>query len=501
MKFKNKIKSILGLGVIALMTISCEDILDQPPVSDISDEVFWQSNEDALLGLAASYHYMQETYRLKHLLWGEYRSDNFIPANQASSFTLNLINNTVTATDADQNTTRWNNLYKLINTSNLAIERIPSIPLYDANLLGEAHALRAFAYFDAARVWGGAPLLTDPVVGLSEDNVRPKTDAADLISDVVIPDMLLAEELITTPTDRFRFSGSSILLFQADVYWYLQDYQKAKEALDKFLALNEAINSPYRLVTSRDAWVNLFLSDPTQNGIESGPELIFSIKYDVLEDGNRASGMWELTTAGAPQVYISPLLENKWIEKFPITEAAWTAKYPDFVPKTMNPLNDTVPLYGDWRYFESRDPFAALGESRIYKYYKDAAPLADDGTDIIIYRYAGVLLLKALVENRLDFGNKQVAVDLINQVRVARQLPTVESEDFTTQEQLENFILDERQLELLAEGERWWDLVNTGKAVEVLGPINGLTPDRLLFPIYFEHLLLNEKLVQTPGYN
>jgi len=48
----------------------------------------------------------------------------------------------------------------VINRANQAIKYIPTIASYDQNLLAEAHALRAFAYFDAIRVWGAVPLFT-----------------------------------------------------------------------------------------------------------------------------------------------------------------------------------------------------------------------------------------------------------------------------------------------------------------------------------------------------
>jgi len=76
-----------------------------------------------------------------------------------------------------------------------------------------------------------------------------------------------------------------------------------------------------------------------------------------------------------------------------------------------------------------------------------------------------------------------------------------------TVDEREDYILDERQLELLGEGKRWWDLRRTNKALEELNPgldtIPGgtqLTEERLLFPVYFEHLVENPLLEQTPGY-
>lgn len=129
-----------------------------------------------------------------------------------------------------------------------------------------------------------------------------------------------------------------------------------------------------------------------------------------------------------------------------------------------------------------------------------------DDTDIPVYRYAGMLLLLAEAENRL--GNISKALELVNKVRSARLLPLVTDTEFgSTLEAREEYILDERQLELLGEGKRWWDLRRTDKAIEILNPVLSqtqgamlLTNDRLLFPIYIQHLIENPLLEQNKGY-
>ena len=82
-----------------------------------------------------------------------------------------------------------------------------------------------------------------------------------------------------------------------------------------------------------------------------------------------------------------------------------------------------------------------------------------------------------------------------------------EAEFGATVDERELYILDERQLELLGEGQRWWDLRRTNRAIEIMNPILDtieggvpLTQDRLLFPIFDEHLIENPLIEQTPGY-
>ena len=67
---------------------------------------------------------------------------------------------------------------------------------------------------------------------------------------------------------------------------------------------------------------------------------------------------------------------------------------------------------------------------------------------------------------------------------------TLTENDFASEEEVVNYILRERQVELAGEGRRWFDLLRTGKWKEVMKPINGMEQDgNELFPIhYFTYL-------------
>lgn len=489
MKSLLKVPAVLAIIFLSLAYTSCDDFLDEQPFSQVSGAQFWQNPGDAESGVAAIYDAMQATYRTKHYLWGEFRSDNHIGSDRVSGANSELVTNTLSP--GNTAALRWNDLYLMIGRANLAIQQIPTISGVDDNLLGEAYALRAYAYFDAVRVWGGAPLFLEPITGLDQNIAPPMTDGQTILDEVVIPDMLRAAELISIPSREFRFSRASILAFQAHVYMWIKDYEKANAALQSLIDLNE-----FDLVTSNQAWQELFLNDLNLGKFQVGPELIFSIRYDLLEDGNGAAGNYALFFAGIPSFFISPQAENKWINRFPITAEDWTAKYPDFEPPTVVVNGDTV--VGDFRYYFTRED-RALGEARVAKYSKLNFNSQDDDTNIPVYRYSGILLLKALAENRL--GNVDEALALVNEVRTARSLPLVTTEELGDDlDTREIFILDERQFELFAEGDRWWDLRMTDKVNVALDTIGQVSDDLLLFPIWEGHLIDNPNLVQNPGY-
>ena len=87
-----------------------------------------------------------------------------------------------------------------------------------------------------------------------------------------------------------------------------------------------------------------------------------------------------------------------------------------------------------------------------------------------------------------------------NKIRVRAGLaPHVLGTDVTTQTDVLNAIWNERRLELALEGDRWPDLIRTGRAMTVLGlPANRAF--QLLYPIPSRELIVSPGLVQNPGY-
>jgi hypothetical protein len=530
MKLYNKtnyfLKILSAIAAVFFIT-SCEDIVDESPISEISPDNFFRNNSEALSGVIGMYDGMQPTFRTKHYFWGEFRGDSYVNGNEgANANNIELTLNNVTSGNAG--VLRWDDFYNMINRANFAIDNIPNIEGFDANLLAEAQALRAYAYFQAIRVWGGVPLFTSAISGAGSDLQRPRTDATTILNEVIIPDMLAAEANMNLIARPYRFSLTSIWGLQAEVYGFLGQDQLAKDALLKIVESGE-----FSLVQNARDWQNLFLNDNVdpfdENSVSQGPlkaqqgsELIMSINYSLDEDGtdNRA-GIYALFFAGIPSYTLSPSLENKWRERFPIDSLEWVTKYPNTDPvltRTINFVDDEgiaqdslAPVYGDYRYYLSREggvnlDLRDIGEARLAKYNKANYSQNLDDSDIVLYRYANVILYLAELENRLN--NAPRALELLNEFRTARQLPLVTEAEFgTTVDERELYILDERQLELLGEGQRWWDLRRTNRAIEIMNPILDtieggvpLTQDRLLFPIFDEHLIENPLIEQTPGY-
>jgi hypothetical protein len=119
-----------------------------------------------------------------------------------------------------------------------------------------------------------------------------------------------------------------------------------------------------------------------------------------------------------------------------------------------------------------------------------------------LVRYADVLLMAAEALN--ENGKPADALNYLNQVRArARQgnnliLPDV---TVTDKDLLRDKIMSERRHELALEGLRFWDLVRTGKAPEVLGPLGFVTGKHELLPIHQSEIDISQgTLTQNPNY-
>ena len=154
------------------------------------------------------------------------------------------------------------------------------------------------------------------------------------------------------------------------------------------------------------------------------------------------------------------------------------------------------------------DPHAmkcAGARMKKYEFDKSTTQQYSFNNDLVIWRYADALLLKAEAEYRM--GNKAEALTIVNEVR-ARVAATPRTE-LTL-----NDILDERMLELAWEGvrrpdqirfctfteptaDRFKGVTHNASAGDYNDDTQGYT---MVYPIPYAVLNLNKKLDQNPGY-
>jgi hypothetical protein len=115
-------------------------------------------------------------------------------------------------------------------------------------------------------------------------------------------------------------------------------------------------------------------------------------------------------------------------------------------------------------------------------------------SNVIILRLADVILMRAEALNEL--GRTGDAVPFLNQIRERAGLTPTTA---TMQEEVRLAIENERYLELAFEGQRWFDLVRTGRATQLVPQLTN--PERILWPVPAREIDLNPNLLpQNPSY-
>ena len=157
-------------------------------------------------------------------------------------------------------------------------------------------------------------------------------------------------------------------------------------------------------------------------------------------------------------------------------------------------------------------PEGKLATPYIKKYVQPHSLQGNTDNNFPVYRYAEVLLTLAEALNEQNKSSE--ALSYLNQVRNRAGLADINE---TNQDLLRVIIAHERRIELAFENKRWFDLLRTGKAIEVMKlhgeyikeiyrdegylPSNSydITEQRLLYPIPFREIEVS-KLQQNPGY-
>jgi len=424
-----------AIAVIVLLQVTaCTDILDKDPVSSFSASGFYKTTADAQSGVYGIYDAAQSVFSYNFCYWGEGRADNVQTAQTGESLTLLSNNLTATASSAD-----WSALYRMISRANYAIRYIPDVYEEDnatgKQLIGQARALRALAYFYVARVWGDAPFITEPYTSGDQDIFISKT-GKEIILDQVEEDLKYAAancvDKFNSNNDRIMFTKGSANALLTQVYMWRHKYSEAVASSALVMS-----NSLYSLVAIAD-WGKIFSASYSK-------ESIFEVGYNDTE----TNGLRILYAIGSYAIYTPSVKWKESIEEGDLRE--------DFV-------YDIVPAEPKaiWKYL-------GRGESD-----EVATPAKQN---IVLTRLADIMLLRAEALNKIGGeANKTEALSLLNTIRVRAGLVPfdTEADAIAMYGDLESAILQERSVELCFEGHRWFDLVRTGRAISTMGPINGL---------------------------
>lgn len=479
---------IIFLVFITMMSSCSKSFIEKNPVSTTIIDALYKTDKDYQDAVIGVYQGLRTPYQN---MWqfGDLRGDDvwIQVTNQPSSTNVDLFS--INSSDALLNNT-WANYYIAINRANNILTRIESadsaVIKNKDRYTGEAKFLRALAYFDLVRIFGDVQMITN-VPTIEETLATPRTPAETVYNEVIIKDLLDAATklpLAYTGTEVGRATQGAAKAILGEVYLTVKDFPKAEAVLQELTA------APYTYALLGN-YNDLF--DYSKN--EHHSEYIFDIEY---EEGLGGLGS-VFTRNSMPNV--TPLLNYYNIrggfnESFSPTMQFVNAWQPGDLRKDVSVQccgSWTNPTTGEVTTFSS-----TTSQSYTKKYITAVATQDDSRANWKVVRFADVLLMLAEAMN--ENGKSVEALAPLNQVHERAGL-----QPFTnlTQEEARNIIANERRFELAFEGQRWFDLVRTGKALEALAPV-GMKDYMTVFPVPLSQVqVINNAAIfkQNPGYN
>lgn len=241
-------KSSVALIAVFLMTASgCKkSFFDGTPKDQITVDSFYQNDAQVAASVNALYDEPWFGWVGKSGLGiTELSSGN---ARTYSSDVINFQDWTVTDVNF-QLVSTWNSLFTVVAQSNAVINNLPSksastvTPAVLNNALGEAHLMRALAYFHLVRCFGNVPIIENYSNFITSYKVN-----TNLITDIykfMLIDLKFAEANCTkmvrngSSTAQGHVSSGSASALMAKVYLYMQDYTNARAAAEKVINSGE----------------------------------------------------------------------------------------------------------------------------------------------------------------------------------------------------------------------------------------------------------------------
>lgn len=489
-------KRIFTFFTLILAAVSCEHFLDEKPVTDFTREdtettelkSAYSSLEDAVSELNGGYaNFKADIYEMNSFLVGDVMSDNcYVGGDGVAEEQFDNMKLTANNT---QVSIMWQQYYTLTGIATNVIENLKLMPdnpdeTAERNrIMAEAGFIRAWALFDIVRLWGDAPLTLELIPSITAENIDkwypimyPARTSEDDIYDQILED--LSDENIahleSISHGAFQATKGAAYGLRAKVYATRgakseRDYNAVIAECDK------VAEEGYSLVSDfDDLW--------TVEGKFSS-EGIFELHFSsAAEQHNWA--YWVLLTEVSGEVsvtwrrYCTPT--QQLIAKF---DKENDSRYASSIYWGSVPYNTY--------YSASNYPLA----------YK----IRQKDNNIILMRYADILLLKA--EALVEVDRQDEAIDIVNAIRRRAGIQSLDRN--MSKESARLAVENERQLELLLEGHRWYDLVRNERMETVMAEAtdkNGIpmiadvSSFRRKLPVPQDQIDINERLIQNEGY-
>lgn len=473
-----KILSILLVAVLAISLSNCKGFLDKEPTDAVVAENALATLEDAGVAVNGMYTLLKyyTVFGNYMIQMGDMRGDLLV-ASEGTYITYSY------DYDPSQNSyfTLWRNFYITITRANAIIKNIDALEVpaekmsIKNNYLGEAYAVRAFCYFNLARLYGrpykfdsgaslGAVLITEPV---SPSEARlPRSTVAETYAQIE-DDITTALGLLSKDKNTGHFNYWAAKFLQAKVALYKGNNDLA------YSAAKEVITSgPYSLIP-RDKYLASWAEVGNDESIFEG---LVNLQSAIDGDNGFGGSFYYNLWFGYDNTGASVVPTKHWRDLFTLTPSDIRINWIDY----------DDPVTG----------FKHTGEYWLRKFIGNTGFTAFLNNPRYM-RLAEAYLIAA--EAGMNSGKPDAASLLLAVAQ--RADPTVTSIAAT----IENIEI-QRQKELIGEGDRFFDLMRRNGHYTKNDPHNpynvALTwgDDRVMLPISSDERIIYPELEQNPGY-
>lgn len=491
-KYNSNLKYLLLLLTLTLSLGCTEEFLDDTKEYNISSENYFNSEQEYYNALIGVYDVLQSTY--VNVLLGEIASDNTLSGGESATDVIGFQQvDEMTHTPINDNLDDvWDWNFAGVQRANFLLEFKDKTDFEGKNqIIAETRFLRAYFTFELVKWFGPLPLKGDERFVLGDEKTIPRSPVEDVYAQIESDLRFAIENLDYTAPQVGRVTKGAAQALLGKAYLYQEKFTESAAVLE------DLINSgQYHLYGTQgtEKYENLF-----EYVAENSPESVFEIQYTGEEgagfgclqcsEGNVAVGFQGIRN------YTGPLFESGYSFNVPVQEV-----YDAF---TEDDLRRDVSILDIVAWAEETGASYTEGYKHTGYFNRKYLPRKNDNqgdtnltqpNNYRSIRYADVLLMaaEALVRGNIDEGRARI---YLNMVRTRAGLaPTSE-----TGSNLLETIYNERRLELVGEGHRFFDLVRTDRAAQA---IDGFTKGKNeLFPIPLEEIEFSQgNWSQNPGY-
>ncbi len=445
---KSMLNQLMLFAFISMILHSCND-LDLNPISSYNSGSFYRTEKDFKIAITGAYSTLQILYSYQVPSTLDGRSDDMSaiqPAHMSdltywvSSFTDNAgspwIDNI------------WKNYWNQIDKCNAILDKIDDVSFDDETIYlcikGEAHFLRGLAYFELGRMYGGVPLLNNKLT-VDEIILVPRSTQEETFAfaanELSTATQLLPEAWPAADIGRAtKYAAQGIL---ARLYMFQNKLSDAKPLLQSIIE-----SGRYQMAAKYE--------DCFTEAYDNSSEHVFQVQF--------ASG-----GIGEQNDYVLYCVhENIKEDLFPIGGSRGNYMSKDLYSSyEEGDLRRDFTLLNGWY-----DKTGNLNKNELFlvKYAHQTQPTSkgDYGVNLPILRYTDVMMMYAEILNEEGYVANGEAFSILNKVRSRAGLNPLIDSEVVSKEAFSDTILHERRVEFAGEYLRWYDLIRTGKAMQIM---------------------------------